>query len=235
MHVLRSLIFYIVFYGGSALLILGAVLVQYVVPGSERAACDTWSGFHHWCVEKLLGIRVEITGTMPEGAAFYALKHESIFEAIEIPHIFDHPSGFAKKELFEIPGWGRMARRYGGIPVARDEGAKALRYMLREVRPLIEQQRPILIFPEGTRIAHGNRPRLQAGFAALYKLIGLPVIPVAVNSGPLYQRLWKKSGTIRVHFGEPIPPGLSREEVERRTHEAINALNTPVAQSAAPD
>jgi 1-acyl-sn-glycerol-3-phosphate acyltransferase len=59
----------------------------------------------------------------------------------------------------------------------------------------------------------------------LYKLLGLPVIPVAVNSGPLYHRRWKKSGIVTYRFGEPVPPGLPREEAEERVHAAINALN----------
>ncbi len=82
-----------------------------------------------------------------------------------------------------------------------------------------------MIFPEGTRVPHGTRPPLRSGFAGLYRLLGLPVVPVAVNSGPLYHRPWKRRGTIRLQFGEPIPPGLSRDEIEQRVTDAINALN----------
>jgi 1-acyl-sn-glycerol-3-phosphate acyltransferase len=74
-------------------------------------------------------------------------------------------------------------------------------------------------------VPHGTRPPLQAGFAGLYKMLGLPVIPVAVDSGPLYNRRWKRHGTIRYCFGAEIPPGLPREEIEARVHAAINALN----------
>ena len=84
----------------------------------------------------------------------------------------------------------------------------------------------LVIFPEGTRVPHGTRPPLQSGFAGIYKLLALPVVPVAVNSGPLYHRLWKRPGTITLHFGEPIEPGLPREEIEARVHAAINALNS---------
>ena len=225
MRVLRSLLFYFVFYTGSALLVSAAVIMLRLSRQAMIAICNGWSHFHHWCVENLLGIRVEITGSRPPGAVLYAIKHESFFEAIEIPHLFSYPSGFAKKELFDIPGWGAAARSYGAVPVARDEGAKTLRMMLKEARPFVEEGRPIIIFPEGTRVPHGEAPPLQSGFAALYKMLGVPVVPVAVDSGPRYQTIWKRPGTIRVHFGEVIPPGLSREEAEARTHAAINIFN----------
>ena len=87
--------------------------------------------------------------------------------------------------------------------------------------------RPIIIFAEGTRVPHGERPPLQSGFAGLYKLLGLPVIPIAVNSGKLTPKgkPWWHSGTMTYKIGETIPPGLPREEVEARVHSAINALN----------
>lgn len=226
MQILRSLAFYVAFYGGSVLFVLAAVIAAATGSARLRPICDCWSQWHHWCVEKLLGIRIEVTGARPVGTALYAVKHESFFEAIELPALFDYPAGFAKRELFSIPGWGRAARAYGAIPVARDQGAKALRTMLRHAQPYVAVGRPIIIFPEGTRVPHGQRPPLQSGFAALYKLLGLPVVPVAVNSGPIYQKIWKRPGTIRVHFGEPVPPGLPRAEAEEKVREAINLLNS---------
>ena len=230
MHVLRSLLFYIAFYGGSVFHVLGALIAVHISPPRVRSFCDAWSAWHHWCTENLLGIKIQITGEMPDGSFLYAIKHEAFFEALEAPHLFDNPSGFAKQELFDIPGWGRAALAYGLIPVARDDGAKALRAMLKATRAPIAQGRPLLIYPEGTRIPHGQHAELQSGFAALYKMLRLSVIPVAVDSGPNYHRLWKKPGTIRVHFGEPIPPGLPRQEAEALTLAAINIFN-PISQS----
>lgn len=224
MSVLRSLAFYILFYLISALLVIAAVIAMSISKQAVRNVVERWSKWHRWCVTRLLGIRIEIEGEPLDGAVLYAIRHESFFEAIDAPTLFKLPSVFAKRELFNIPGWGKAALFYGLVPVARDEGATALRRMIASAKDKIEDGRPLVIFPEGTRVAHGTSPKLQAGFAGLYKMLRLPVVPVAVNSGPLYHRLWKRSGTITYKFGKPIPPGLPREEVEARVHAAINAL-----------
>lgn len=227
MILLRNFAFYIAFYGGSLLISGAAAAATYLRPQWVRPLCDNWSHWHNWCCTRLLGLTIEITGTRPEGPVIYAIKHESFFEAIAMAHTFEHPAGVAKAELFDLPFWGRAGLAYGLIPVARDQGASALRAMLKSGKGAIAQGRPIVIFPEGTRIPHGDRPALRSGFAGLYKLFKLPVVPVAVNSGPIYRHALKPRGTITWHFGEVIEPGLSREEVERRVHEGINALNTP--------
>lgn len=225
MILLRNIAFYLTFYLGSIVCVIGAVLTAYLVPGKVRVFPDMWSALHAWACRNLLGIRIVETGTRPEGRAFYAIKHESFFEAINLPNMLDFPALFAKRELFNIPGWGTAASRYGVVPVARQEGAKALRNMIRALQPMKASDRPIVIFPEGTRVPHGQQPQLQAGFAAIYKLLNLPVVPVAVDSGPLYQPGLKRPGTLTIHFGEAIEPGLPREEIEARVHAAINALN----------
>ena len=225
MRVVRSVLFYVAFYGGSVFFVLASVVLTLVAPHRLRPVPDAWSRFHRRCVTGLLGIRVREIGAKPAGPVLYAIKHESFFEAIELPNVLDHPVPFAKQELFSIPGWGRAAKAYGAVAVSRSEGAKALRSMVSEARAYAASGRPLAIFPEGTRVPHGECPPLRSGFAGLYKLLGLPVVPVAVDSGPIYQKLWKGPGTITIRFGEPIPPGLPREELEARVHEAINTLN----------
>ncbi|KRA80618.1 lysophospholipid acyltransferase family protein [Altererythrobacter sp. Root672] len=226
MNVVRSLLFYLAFYAGSFFYVGMSALVAMVAPSRVRPFPDAWSRYHRACTRVLLGIKVVEIGHRPDGPALFAIKHESFFEAIDLPNLLDYPVPFGKQELFEIPGWGRAARAYGSVEVRRDQGAKALRAMMTDARKFIASGRPLVIFPEGTRVPHGTRPPLQAGFAGIYKLIGLPVVPVAVNSGPLYHRLWKRSGTITLQFGEVIEPGLPREEIEVRVHAAINALNS---------
>ena len=227
MNVVRSLLFYAVFYLGSVYYVLASVLMVAVSPRHLRRFPDAWSRFHRGCMRVLLGIEVRETGARPEGSALYAIKHESFFEAIDLPNTLDFPVPFGKEELYRLPGFGRAAKAYGSVTVHRTEGAKALRAMLAEARTFIGTGRPLVIFPEGTRVPHGTKPPLQAGFAAIYKRLGLPVVPVAVDSGPLYHRWWKRPGTITLHFGEPIEPGLPRDEVEARVHAAINVLNPP--------
>jgi 1-acyl-sn-glycerol-3-phosphate acyltransferase len=222
---LRSLAFYVLFYGGSALLVAASVVAVLARPGWLRGVVGRWGGWHLWCVERLLGIEVVLDGALPQGPVLIAVKHESFFEAIDTPRLFAFPAVFAKQELFRIPGWGYSALTYGLIPVAREEGAKTLRHMLALAKERVEQGRPLVIFPEGTRVAHGTRPPLQAGFAGLYKLLRLPVVPIAVDSGRLYHRIVKRPGRITYKVGETIPAGLPREQVEAQVHAAINALN----------
>jgi 1-acyl-sn-glycerol-3-phosphate acyltransferase len=223
--VLRSLAFYVLFYGGTALLVLASVVAVAAQRRWLRPLVAGWGAWHLWCVENLLGIAVELEGELPQGPVLIAIKHEAFFEAIDTPRLFAYPAVFAKRQLFRIPGWGYSALVYGLIPVAREEGAKALRQMIASAKERAEAGRPLVIFPEGTRVAHGQQPPLQAGFAGLYKLLRLPVVPIAVDSGRLYRSLVKQPGRITYKVGETIPEGLPREEIEARVHKAINVLN----------
>ena len=225
--ILRSLAFYIVFYGGSVLYVLAVFATLTLGQTAFRRAVRRWSHFHRTCARVLLGIRVVVEGQVPREGVLIAMKHESFFEAIDLTNLYGEPAIFAKEELLRIPLWGRLGRIYGLIGVERDQGARALRAMLRAARHHHADGRVLVIFPEGTRVPHGTRAPLQAGFAGLYKLLGLPVVPVSVDSGPLYHRIWKRPGTITIRVGEPIPAGLPRPEIDGRVQAAINMLNRP--------
>nr|WP_246448675.1 lysophospholipid acyltransferase family protein [Novosphingobium flavum] len=222
---MRSLAFYLIYYGATVLLAF-VVTFRLIMPGRGFVhTVHTWVRFHRWCVEHILRIEVRIEGQVPVAPVLVAMKHESYFEAIDMPVLLSYPAVFAKIELLHMPLWGRAGRHYGLIGVERDQGAKALRTMISEAKKRVAEGRPLAIFPEGTRVQHGTRPPLQAGFAGIYKLIGVPVVPIAIDSGARYKRRWKKPGRITIRIGETIPPGLPREEIEARVHAAINVLN----------
>ena len=226
MRLIRNIAFYFAFYIGSLLITSASLIALTFSVEAFRRRVRNWAQWQRWCLINLLGCELVLEGAPLEEPVLYAIKHESFFEAIDTPELFPLPAVFAKQELFKIVGWGTAGRAYGLIPVARAAGAKALIGMIREARRMAASGRPLVIFPEGTRVPHGERRRLQAGFAGLYKALGLPVIPVAVDSGPLYHRGLKKRGRITYRFGEPIPPGLDRQEVEARVLDAINTLNS---------
>ena len=156
MIVLRNIAFYLVFYLGSIVVTSAALLS---IPfGWEvfRRRVSNWSGLQRWCVVNLLGVELKIEGAPLDEPVLYAVKHESFFEAIDAPCVFGEPVIFAKQELLALPLWGSAAKNYGIIPVARSEGAKALRDLMRAAKAAKEEGRPFLIFPEGTRTPHGQ-------------------------------------------------------------------------------
>lgn len=226
MAALRSLVFALVFYGGTVPAALLAVPVGLFGIGPMRRWAHGWARFHRWCARHILGIRSRVEGTPPAGPVLVAVKHQSMYETLEMVLLLDQPAMVLKRELADIPVWGWAVRRYGVIPVDRAGGGAALRRMMRAGQAAIAEGRPIIIFPEGTRVMPGATPPLQPGFAGLYRALGLPVVPVAIDSGRLAPRgrFIKRPGIVTFRFGAPLPAGLGRDEVEAAVHAAINAL-----------
>jgi 1-acyl-sn-glycerol-3-phosphate acyltransferase len=224
----RTLLFTVVFFAATVPWVVAALLSAPLSGRVVGAVATGWSYFHRLCSRWILGQKISIAGEIPHETAFYAMKHEAMFETLDMLCLFRRPVIAAKRELLDIPFWGAAARAYGVLSVDRSGGAAALRTLRKEARAVIDAGRPLCFFPEGTRVPHGQRPPIKPGFAGLYMLLGMPVIPVAVDSGRLNQRgrFIRYSGTIHYRFGEPIPPGLPRREAEARVHTAINSLNS---------
>lgn len=228
MNLLRSLLFSAAFFPGSVVAVLLAFPAAAIGKRAIGHVTAAWALYHRWCARWLLGIRTRVEGELPHGAVLVAAKHQSMFETVEALLILDLPAVVLKRELADLPGWGAAARRFGVIPVDREGGAAALRRMLKAAQEAKAIDRSILIFPEGTRVKPGEQPPLQAGFAGLYRALALPVVPVALDSGRLWPRgrFAKRPGVVTWRIGEPIPPGLPRQEIEARVHSAINALES---------
>jgi 1-acyl-sn-glycerol-3-phosphate acyltransferase len=222
---LRNIVFVLVFYGLSIPIVLLAPIPALLGQGPLIDYAKAWMAFHRWCVRWLLGIRVQYEGSRPAGQVFYAGKHQSLFEPLELTLELGAPAVIMRREFAKIPIWGWAAGRYGVIMVDRAASATALRALMRESKIARESGRSVMIFPEGTRVKSGEQPPLKSGFAGLYKMLDLPVVPIATDIGLLWPKGgWKRAGVATFRFGEPIVPGLPRAEIEAQTHAAINAL-----------
>lgn len=223
--VLRSLLYTVLFYAGTTLWVLAGVLASLFGRRPTLAVVLSWVDLNHWLTSRVLGIHTRVDGVIPEGPYLIAVKHEAMFETTEMVRLSKLPVIVIKRELADIPLFGFLTRRYGVIPVERSAGARALREMVAAGKDAAVSGRPVLIFPEGTRVASGQTPPLRSGFAGLYRALGLPVGPVAVDSGRLWGRGFvHQPGVVTFKVGEIIPAGLKRDEIERRVHAAINAL-----------
>lgn len=226
MAALRSILFSLVFYGGTVPAVLLSFPIGLFGTKAIRGWAHLWVRFHRWSARAILGITARIEGAPPRGAALVPVKHQSMFETLQILLILEQPAMVLKRELIDIPLWGWVVKRYGVIPIDRKGGAAALRRMMRAAEAAIAEGRPIVIFPEGTRVPPGETPPLKPGFAGLYRALKLPVVPVAVDIGRLWPRgrLAKTPGIATMRFMPPIPPGLPRAEIEAKVHAAINDL-----------
>jgi 1-acyl-sn-glycerol-3-phosphate acyltransferase len=221
--IIRSLLYAAIFYPATVLWVLAGLVATALGQNPTLAVVLSWVDLHHWLARNVLLIRLRVEGEIPAGVHLIAVKHQSMFETLEMVRLTNLPIIVMKKELADIPLFGFMTRRYGVIPVERSAGAKALRSLVEEGALAIRSGRPVIIYPEGTRVRPGEAPQLKSGFAALYRALGLPVVPVALDSGRLWGRgLVHQSGTVTVKVGEPIPAGLPRREIEARVHAAIN-------------
>ncbi len=182
------------------------------------------------------GLRHRVRGqeNLPAGPVIVAAKHQSTWETLSLDVLVDHPAFVIKRELLWIPVFGWYLSRAGSIAVDRRGKALALRRMLLQARAIARSGRPIVIFPEGTRARLGASLPYQPGIAAVYSQLGLPVVPVALNSGLFWGRrtFIKWPGTITVEFLPAIPPGLKRDEFMQTLRQRIDSATDRLVAEA---
>ena len=228
MLLLRNILFDILFYLGSVVLVLLVAVGALFGRRATIIGSRTWSTYARILTRTVLGIRIVWDGRLPNEPVIVAAKHESFYEALLMPALFQAPSVIMKKELEKIPVWGWLVRRHGSIFVDRAAGSAAMRDILARGGAALADGRPIVIFPEGSRADPGEQPTLRPGVVGLYRLLKVPVVPVALHSAHVWPRKGlRRPGIVPIHIGEPIPPGLKRDEFEARLHTAINLLDVP--------
>jgi 1-acyl-sn-glycerol-3-phosphate acyltransferase len=232
----RSLLFNVLFYVTTTMfVVIGSPLL--VAPRSwAMAALAIHGRFELWLLKVIVGTKLEVRGAekLPQGACLVASKHQSAWETFALIPLFRDPALLMKRELFWIPFHGWFAYKFEMIPVDRDKGPSALRRMLREAKKRVADGREIIIFPEGTRRAPGAPPDYKSGIVLLYEALGIPCVPVALNSGVFWPRrsLARRPGTIVVEFLNPIPPGLPKAEFLKRLVDTIEAASTRLLAEA---
>ena len=162
----------------------------------------------------LVGLRHDIRGRerVPAGPVIYAVKHQSAWETLIFTILIPGFAVVYKRQLSYLPFVGWYMLRADMIPIDRGGGAGALRAMLAQASKVVGQGRSIVVMPEGTRTPPGSRNLYHPGIAALYRGLGRPVVPAALNSGVFWGRrsFVKSPGRITFEFLEPIEPGLDR-------------------------
>lgn len=224
----RTALFYLLFISQTAIL---AILVGLIGLVAGRRTPLGWALARYWCWSNLqllrwvAGVGTEVTGDehIPPGGCIIAAKHQSDWDVFAIfPHT-GRPAYIVKKELMRIPFFGWAARSLDCIEVDRQKGAEAIPEMMRQARDAISRDCRIVIFPEGTRKAPLAPPGYRQGIVRMYMELGVPVVPVALNSGLFWGRnslvIWP--GTARARFQPAIEAGLPADVFLDRLKKAI--------------
>jgi 1-acyl-sn-glycerol-3-phosphate acyltransferase len=184
-----------------------------------------YAGSTLWFLRVICGIGVEWRGRekLPQGACIVACKHQSVWETFALFMVLPDPTYVLKRELMQLPLFGWLATKARMIPIDRGSHAKALTGMLAAARREAARGRQIVIFPEGTRRPPGAKPHYLPGAAFLYADLGLPCVPIALNSGLFWPRhSWlRRPGTVVAEVLDPIPAGLDKREFLTRLQSAI--------------
>lgn len=227
MIVFRSSLFNLAFYLVLSIYLIAAVPTLAMPRRALLWMVKNWSHVNFWLLRVICNIRMEIVGIerIPAGAVLIASKHQSLWETFALMTVFEDPAYVLKRELMWIPFFGWCARKAEMIPVDRGAGSQALTRMTENAKREVARGRQIIIFPEGTRRAPGAEPKYKFGVAHLYTELGIPCIPVALNSGLFWPRrsFMRYPGTIRVEILDPILPGLDKQEFVRRLQDGIES------------
>ena len=174
-----------------------------------------WAKF---CLRIFLSVKIKIIGKeniITDEKFFIACSHQSMFETFFLQTIFDSPIFILKKELIKIPIFGLYLKKIGSISINRNKTTKENLGFFDEILKIVNNsKRPLLIFPQGTRVLSKDRPKFKKGAGRIYEALKIKCQPVALNSGYVWPKNNQLSNnkTITVSILKPISPGLDKEK-----------------------
>jgi len=221
MSILRSLLFNFFIYAGIILVFLIA-LPSLFLPSKITLLFGKFLGHYVIFIVKIfLNTKVEFKGidNIPKNEKYFvASAHQSMFETFALQSVLDYPVFILKKELLKIPLFGLYLKKIKSIAIVRDTTTKDNLNFFDKVANIIKnEKRPLLIFPQGTRIRFDDRVPFKKGVGRIYEALNISCVPVALNSGKVWPKhgILKYPGKITVSFLKPIEPGLTRDEFIR--------------------
>jgi 1-acyl-sn-glycerol-3-phosphate acyltransferase len=235
--IFRSVVFNLVFYLNLVAYLLVAVPVLLLPRRYMLALAKHWAKTNLWLLRVLCGIKTEFRGLekIPRGGLIVASKHQSMWETFALLPFFEEPTFILKRELMWIPFFGWCLWKTQMIAVDRGARGPALTTMTEQAKAeVLLRGRQIVIFPEGTRRPAGAEPQYKFGVAHLYSEIGVPCVPVALNSGLFWPRrsFRRFPGTVVVQVCDPIAPGLDKSAFIVRLQDTIETASNKLLEEA---
>ena len=215
---LRSLLFNLFLYAGIVIVFLIAIPALFL-PTKITLLFGKFLGYYVvFIVRIFLNTKVEFKGieNIPKNDKYFvASAHQSMFETFALQSVLDYPVFILKKELLKIPLFGQYLKKIKSIEIIRDTTTKENLNFFDKVAKIVKNEnRPLLIFPQGTRVKAEDRVPFKKGVGRIYEALNISCVPIALNSGKVWPKngIIKYPGKITVSFLEPIKPGLNRDE-----------------------
>jgi 1-acyl-sn-glycerol-3-phosphate acyltransferase len=232
---IRNILFSIFFFTGiiliSVLFLPSLILPQKIVLFGGKIM-GHWSAI---CLKLFLSTKITIKGKeniITKNSFFIAASHQSMFETFFLQTIFNSPVFILKKELLFIPIFGWYLKKIGSISITRDKISKDNLGFFNDITKIVKNSnRPIIIFPQATRVLPFERPPFKKGAGRIYQELNIYCQPVAINSGFVWPKRGKKKSNreIIVSILKPISPGLEKnqfiEKIEKEIYSELDLIN----------
>ena len=224
---LRSLFFNILLFGGIAFACIITFPLLFIRDKHMICAGKVLSIYVAFLLKIIIGVKIDFKGTenlRKFDKYFVASAHQSMFETFALQTVISGPVFILKKELMKIPFFGWCLKKIGAVAIVSDTATKEnLNFFDKILDQINKSKRPLLIFPQGTRVPYKERPDFKKGVARIYESLKLPCVPVALNTGKIWPKnsFNKYPGKITISFLSPIEPGLNKEEFLKRLQQII--------------
>jgi 1-acyl-sn-glycerol-3-phosphate acyltransferase len=240
MRLLRGLLFNIFFYGVTALFCILFIPTLFFSRNVILWVTRFWLNTVAWIEKYILGLSYEVRGQehIPTDTNYIlAAKHQSAYETMKLHHLLGDPTVVLKKELLRIPIFGLFLKKVGVIAIDRNSKEAAMSSLIEGAKRMKDQNRPVVIFPQGTRVAPHETTKdkpYKGGIIKMYKHSDMPVVPLALNSGLFWGRnhFLKKPGKVIFEFLPPIESGLSDKNVIAAIEERLEEKTLQLMQEA---